>query len=599
MHETPDRAAVAIHDTWDLTPLFPDDKAWEEAFAVYQKRSVALGEWHGRATCGAQELSTFLEERREVHRIGERLGEFASLRLAQDASDFAALDRSDRMQSAAARAAEAEAFFVPALQQVPEEEWGAWMNDRILSEWKVSLAKIRRFRPHTLAEGEEKLLAMVWEPLAGLHSGFSQLTNVDMRFGSLQDETGRDKELTQSSFSSFLQSPSPDVRREAFTAFYKEIGQHSFTLAALFASSVKADIFEARARRYRSARELSLFQDDVPEAVYDNLIEAVRGKLEPLYGYFELRRKRLGLAEIHHYDTYVPLVQSVRTRIPFEEASQVVCDALAPLGEEYVEILREGLGKGRWCDRYENKGKRSGAFSSGSYDGPPYILMNYKEDVFSDLYTLAHEAGHSMHTWMSRRAQPFQDYGYTIFAAEVASTFNEALLTHYLLKTTSDPAMRAYILNRQVDDIRGTLYRQTMFAEFEKTVHARAEAGEGVTLQAMRGWYRELLETYFGPRFTIDLDLELECLRIPHFYSAFYVYKYATGLSAAMALSRRVLEGGEDARQKYLAFLSAGGSQMPLDALLQAGVDMRSPDPIRQTLELFEDRVGELERVTA
>jgi oligoendopeptidase F len=303
------------------------------------------------------------------------------------------------------------------------------------------------------------------------------------------------------------------------------------------------------------------------------------------------------LDELHHYDTYVPMVAEIETKISFDDAVDQVLTALKPLGKEYVEALREGLRNSRWCDRYETKGKRSGAFSSGSFGAPPYILMNYKEDVFSDVYTLAHEAGHSMHTWFSQRSQKYQDYDYPIFLAEVASTFNEELLTHHLLEATRDPKMRAYIINRQLDDIRGTLYRQTMFAEFEKVIHEIEESGDALTLDVFKSEYHKLLAAYFADSFVLDPQLDLECLRIPHFYGAFYVYKYATGISAAVALSQKVLSGECAAVEAYLGFLKSGGSKFPLETLKAAGVDMTTPAPIESTLKLFERRLGELEKL--
>jgi oligoendopeptidase F len=358
---------------------------------------------------------------------------------------------------------------------------------------------------------------------------------------------------------------------------------------------VKADVFHARARHYPSALEAALFPDDVPVAVYGGLIQSVRANLKPLFRYFDFRRRVLGLGELHHYDTYVPLVTEIQTRFTFDEAVEMVLDALAPLGKEYVQVLAEGLRSRRWCDRYENKGKRSGAFSSGSYGAPPYILMNYKQDVFADVYTLAHEAGHSMHSWFSQSSQLFQDYEYPIFLAEVASTFNEELVTHHLLRTTNDPKMRAYIINREIDDLRGTLFRQTMFAEFERIIHAIEESGDALTLDVFKSEYHKLLEAYFAENFVLDPELDLECLRIPHFYHAFYVYKYATGISAAVALSQRVLSGQPGTVDAYLKFLCSGGSKFPLETLKAAGVDMTTPAPIESTLHLFEHRLGELE----
>jgi oligoendopeptidase F len=384
------------------------------------------------------------------------------------------------------------------------------------------------------------------------------------------------------------------LRKRAFHQFYEEFQDHQFTLASSLSYSIKADVFRARARNYSSALEASLFRDDVPPAVYDGLISAVRQNLAPLFRYYELRRRVLGLEELHHYDTYVPLVPEIESRVTFDEAIEKILAAFEPLGSEYTRALSEGL-RGRWCDRYETKGKRSGAFSSGSFGAPPYILMNYKSDVFSDVYTLAHEAGHSMHTWFAQRSQTFQDYDYPIFLAEVASTFNEELLTHHLLEKTDDKKMRAYIINRQIDDIRGTLFRQTMFAEFEKIIHAIEERGDALTLDVFKAEYRALLQAYFGEGVVLDPQLDLECLRIPHFYNAFYVYKYATGISAAVALSEQVLAKKPGSMEAYLAFLKSGGSKFPLATLQAAGVDMTTPAPIESTLRLFERRIVELE----
>src|SRR5256885_778948 len=359
------------------------------------------------------------------------------------------------------------------------------------------------------------------------------------------------------------------LRKRAFHQFYTEFRDHEYTLAASLAYSVKADVFRARARHYSSALEAALFPDDVPVSVYEGLISSVRGNLQPLFRYFDLRRRVLGLGELHHYDTYVPLVPEIETRFTFDQAAEMVLAAVAPLGKKYVDALADGL-RSRWCDRFETKGKRSGAFSSGSYGAPPYILMNYKEDVFADVYTLAHETGHSMHSWFSQESQLFQDYEYPIFLAEVASTFNEELLTHHLLQQTSDPKMRAYIINRQIDDLRGTLFRQTMFAEFAKIIHSIEENGDALTLDVFKSEYRKLLETHFAENFVLDAELDLECLRIPHFYHAFYVYKYATGISAAVALSERVLSGERGSAEAYLNFLRSGGSKFPLETLKAA-----------------------------
>ena len=588
------RADIPESDKWDLTQLFAEAGKWQEDFARLQRAYPKLEEWKGRVGESAQTLADVLEFEKSLEVKIERVYHYASLQLAEDSTNNEYLARVGQVQNLLTKIGEASAFVVPEIQAIDDETFAKFMLDPALADWRIKLHKIRRMKPHVLSVPEERLLALGSVALSGYDDTFSQLTDVDMKFGVLTDETGREAPLTQSSFSSFLVKRDHELRKRAFHQFYAEFQDHRYTLAASLAYSIKADVFQARARHYSSALEAALFPDDVPVAVYDGLIRSVRSNLRPLFRYFELRRRALGLRELHHYDTYVPLVPEIETRISFDQAVETVLAALAPLGKEYVDILREGL-RGRWVDRYESKGKRSGAFSSGSYGAPPYILMNYKEDVFADVYTLAHETGHSMHSWFAQESQLFQDYEYPIFLAEVASTFNEELLTHHLLQQTSDPKMRAYIINRQIDDLRGTLFRQTMFAEFEKIIHAIEESGDALTLDVFKSEYRKLLETYFAENFVLDAELDLECLRIPHFYHAFYVYKYATGISAAVALSQRVLSGEPGCVDAYLNFLRSGGSKFPLETLKAAGVDMTTPAPIESTLHLFEQRLEELE----
>lgn len=592
--KTPTRFELPDSDKWDLTGLFADVEKWREDFIWVQNTYPRLKEWKGKLGESAKNLAECLEFEKALELKLERLYHFASLQLAEDSANNQYLARIGQIQNLMTKIAEAEAFVVPEIQAIDDKTFSKFVADPVLSDWRIKLHKIRRMKPHVLSEPEERILALGKVALSGYDDTFSQLTDVDMKFGVLTDETGHEKALTQSSFSSFLVKRDPELRRRAFHQFYAEFQDHQYTLAASLAYSVKADIFRARARHYSSALEAALFPDDVPVSVYEELIASVRANLKSLFRYFELRRRVLGLAELHHYDTYAPLVPEVETRVTFDQAIEHVVAALAPLGKEYVDVLAEGL-RGRWCDRYETKGKRSGAFSSGSYGASPYILMNYKDDVFADVYTLAHEAGHSMHTWFSQKSQRFQDYEYPIFLAEVASTFNEELLTHHLLEQTNDPKMRAYIINRQIDDLRGTLFRQTMFAEFEKIIHVIEESDDALTLDVFKSQYRKLLETYFAENFVLDPQLDLECLRIPHFYSAFYVYKYATGISAAVALSERVLSGESGSVDAYLNFLRSGGSKFPLEALKIAGVDMTMPAPIESALQLFERRLDELE----
>src|SRR5256884_979009 len=595
--QTPTRSEIPDSDKWDLTQLFADAGKWQEDFAWLQRTYPKFQEWKGKVGESAQTLAAVLEFEKSLEMKMERVHHYASLQLAEDSTNNEYLARFGQVQNLFTKIGETAAFVVPEILAIDDKQFGQFIADPALADWRIKLHKIRRMKPHVLSEPEERILALGSVALSGYDDTFLQLTDVDMKFGVLIDETGREKPLTQSSFTSFLVKRDPELRKCVFQQFYAEFRDHQFTLAASLAYSVKVDVFHARARRYSSALEAALFPDDVPIAVYDGLIQSVRANLDTLLHYFDLRRRVLRLDELHHYDTYVPLVSEIEARFTFDQAVEAVLAALAPLGKDYVDVLAEGLRSRRWCDRYENKAKRSGAFSSASYSAPPYILMNYKDDVFADVYTLAHEAGHSMHSWFSQNLQLFQDYDYPIFLAEVASTFNEELLTHHLLETTADPKMRAYIINRQIDDLRGTLFRQTMFAEFEKIIHAIEESGDALTLDVFKSEYHKLLETYFAKNFVLDPELDLECLRIPHFYHAFYVYKYATGISAAVALSERMLSGESGSVAAYINFLRSGGSKFPLETLQAAGVDMTTPAPIESTLRLFEQRLAELEEL--
>ncbi|HEX3871416.1 MAG TPA: oligoendopeptidase F, partial [Pirellulales bacterium] len=499
-----------------------------------------------------------------------------------------------RFRSAASRAAQAGSYIRPELLALPAATMKKYLASPELKPYRLILERIARYKPYTLTPNEERLLAMQSEMAGAASQIFRQLNNADLRFGTLKNERGETVELSHASYSALLHSPSRNVRKAAFHQYYAQFKAHENTLAATLSGSIQRDVYYAESRGYKSALESALFPDKVPLAVYDNLIASMHRHLPALYRYYDLRRRKMKLRDIHHYDTYVPILSELETRHTWKEAVKVVVTSLEPLGGEYCDALEEGL-LGRWCDRYENRGKQSGAFSSGSYDGIPYILMNYQSDVLDHVFTLAHEAGHSMHTYYSARTQPFQYYDYTIFVAEVASTFNEQLLSKHLMRNAKNDQQRAFLINREIDAIRGTIFRQTMFAEFEKVTHALAEAHEPLTLEALTSEYRKLLELYFGPDFALDDELALECFRIPHFYRAFYVYKYATGLSAAIALAERVTTGGKKELDQYLGFLKGGCSHDPLDLLRGAGVDMEKPGPVDTALEYFGRLVDELD----
>ena len=426
---------------------------------------------------------------------------------------------------------------------------------------------------------------------------FRQLLDADLEFGVVKDHEGTSIELSNSTFAQLLRSPERSVRRRAFELYYQQFGAHENTLAATLSGSIHKDIYYAKARGHTSALDSALFGDNIPRSVYENLIAAVRDKLPVVHRYFDVRRRKMELRQIPPLRHLCAHPERAIDQANLEAGGQRRSSkSLEPLGSDYCGVLSEGLNQ-RWCDRYPNKGKRSGAFSCGSYDGDPYILMNYQPEVLDDMFTLAHEAGHSMHSYYSAKHQPFLYYDYVIFVAEVASTFNEQLLSHHLMQNVRSSEGRAFLVNRDIDAIRGTIVRQTMFAEYEKLTHEMAEAGEPLTLRALKDAYWSLLQDYFGPEFVLDQPMALEALRIPHFYQAFYVYKYATGLSAAVALSQRVLQGGPPEFKDYLGFLKGGSSKFPLELLRDAGVDMATPAPVTAALEYFENLVDELDEL--
>jgi oligoendopeptidase F len=592
----PARKQVKPDDSWDLASLYSSDEAWETAFGKWERQIGKYASFRGSMGDSPAALAKCLKFDSQFDRVGERLGTYAFLKTAEDMADSRYQRMQGRYTHVATQAAEASSFIRPEILDISAARLKKFLAAKVLSPYRLQLERLIRYKPHTLSRGEEKLLAMQSEMAHAADKMFRQLTDADLKFGTIRDETGQDVELSNATFSLFLHSSDRQVRRNAFHKYYEQFTGHENSLTATLSSSVQKDVYYAKARNHPSALEASLFHDNVPVSVYDNLIAAVRAKLPALYDYFELRRRKMRLKDIHHYDTYVPILSELDTRHTWNQAVGAVVSALAPLGDEYCRVLESGLA-GRWCDRYPNQGKRSGAFSSGSYDGWPYILMNYQPDVLDHVFTLAHEAGHSMHSYYSAKHQPYEYYNYTIFVAEVASTFNEQLLSRYKMERAKTDGERAYLINREIDAIRGTIIRQTMFAEFEKVTHALAEAGEPLTVDCLKTEYGNLLAAYFGPEFSLDEELKLECLRIPHFYSAFYVYKYATGLSAAIALSERVVTGGKQELNDYLSFLKGGSSKWPLDLLKDAGVDMTSPAPVETALTRFERLVQELDEL--
>lgn len=595
-NRVPNRSEVSPSDCWDLSSLYKSDEAWEQDFVTYKETIQGYEQFRGQLGQSAERLAECLEFDIRVDLLSERLGTYVFLKTTEDQTNDHYQAMMGRFQNQAVRANQLASYIRPELLSIPEATIKSMLQSERVAPFRLVIERITRFKPHTLSDKEESLLAMQGEMAQTASKIFRQLNDADLKFGSVVDADGQTIELTNSTFAQLLISPDRSVRQTAFHQYYEQFHAHENTLAATLAGSIQTDVYYSKVRGYGSALESALFPDNVPQAVYDNLIGTVRSHLPAVHSYLAVRKKKMKLPDLHHYDTYVPILADMQQTRTWDEAVACVIESLAPLGDQYCRQLRAGL-EGGWCDRYPNNGKQSGAFSCGSYQANPYIMMNYKPTVLNDLFTLTHEAGHSMHSFYSARNQPFQYYNYTIFVAEVASTFNEQLLTHYLLQYSDDRRLKASLINHEVDSIRATIVRQTMFAEFEKLTHDMAQRGEGLTVQAFRDSYSELLKAYFGPDFVIDEQLSLECFRIPHFYRSFYVYKYATGLAAAIALSRRVLQGGASERAEYLRFLSSGCSKDPLELLADAGVDMTTPEPIDTALRHFADLVAQLDQL--
>jgi oligoendopeptidase F len=587
-----------VEHTWDLTTVYMTDAEWEAAFAALPAQLDELESYRGRL---GESAATLLAAFQKSDAVGQRLGRmavYAFLRKDEDTTNATYQALADRAQQLLVRANAAESYMRPELLALPDgtlerfqaEEPGLRLYAHVFDD-------LLRGKPHVLTPAEETLLAEVGELAAAPGTIYEMLSDADMKFGTVTDEEGTEVELTEGRYARFIRSQHRPLREESFTKLLGAYQAHRNTCAASFSANVKGDVFYARARKYPSALEAALHPDNIPVSVYTNLISAVHEQLPLLHRYLRLRKQVLGLDELHMYDIHVPLVMETTDTIPYAEAQEQVLGAFAPMGEEYVAAARHGLSS-RWVDVYETPNKRSGAYSWGAYDTNPFILLNYQETL-RDVYTLAHEMGHTMHSYFTRRTQPYVYGSYTLFVAEVASTLNEALLTHYLLEHTTDPAVRLSIVNNNLDNLRATLYRQTMFAEFEKITHEAAEAGEALTADRLGEMFYDLNKHYHGPDLVSDDLIAVEWARIPHFYRSFYVYKYATGISAAQALAQQIITEGAPAVERYLRFLSRGSSAYSIDLLRDAGVDMTSPEPVSQALGVFGSLLDEMEQLLA
>ncbi|MGG3005046.1 oligoendopeptidase F [Geobacillus stearothermophilus] len=592
----PLRSEIPVEETWRLEDIFPTDDAWEEEFKQVKAMIPKLGEYKGRLGQSPQVLYEAMQYQDEVSMRLGKLYTYAHMRYDQDTTNSFYQGLDARAKSLYSEASSAMAFIVPEILAIDEAVLRSFLEQyEPLRLYAHALDEITRQRPHVLSAEEEALLAQAAEVMQATSNTFSALNNADLTFPTIIDENGEEVEVTHGRFIRFLESTDRRVRRDAFHAVYHTYEKFQNTFASTLAGTVKKHNFFARVRRYESARQAALDANNIPESVYDNLIATVHEHLPLLHRYVRLRKQVLGLDELHMYDLYTPLVQDVKMDVTYEEAKQYMLDGLAPLGEEYVAIVKEGLDN-RWVDVRENKGKRSGAYSSGAYGTHPYILLNWQDNVHN-LFTLVHEFGHSVHSYYTRKTQPYPYAHYSIFVAEVASTCNEALLNDHLLKTIDDEKKRLYLLNHYLEGFRGTVFRQTMFAEFEHLIHLKAQQGEALTAETLTSLYYDLNKKYFGDEIVVDQEIGLEWSRIPHFYYNYYVYQYATGFSAATALSKQILEEGEPAVKRYIDFLKAGSSDYPIEVLKKAGVDMTSAEPIRQACQVFAEKLDEMEQL--
>ena len=573
---------------WDLTDIYADREAWERALSEASGKVAAIPAVAGTLGRSAKDLKAGLDAIFSAAEQAERVYIYAMLRASEDNGDAQAQEMEARATRLFVDFSTSSAFLNPEILAIPPEALEVWMRTPELEIYRHMIEDVCRAREHTLSEAEERLLAMLGDAAQTPKKTFDLFESVDMQFPSLSD--GRP--LTHALFGNYREDRDATVRREAFEKYFGEYVKYINTLASLYSGNVKLDSYYAQARRYGSALEAGLFADNVPTALYQNLISCVHDAIPTLSRYLELRRRRLGLDELKLYDLYVPLVEDVDARMPFEEARELVLKAMAPLGETYQGLLRRAFDE-KWIDVYENRGKTTGAYSCGVYGVHPYVLLNYT-GKYDDAFTLAHELGHSMHSWFSSEAQEYVNNEYSIFVAEVASTVNEVMLTRYLLSVEKDARKRAYILNHLLEGFRTTVFRQTLFAEFEKKAHEMYEAGEPLTAQALSELYGGLNKTYYPIAEGTDVT-DVEWARIPHFYRAFYVYQYATGFCSAVAIADSILNGG--GAEAYLKFLSTGGSMYPIDELKIAGVDLTSPEPIVRALKVFEETLAEFEQL--
>ncbi|WP_440007159.1 oligoendopeptidase F [Halomicrococcus sp. SG-WS-1] len=592
MSSVPERSDVESQYKWDLESIYATDDDWEDAYEAVEDQLEDVEAYEGRATEDGETLLEVLQLSDELGREVEQVVSYARMRSDEDTSDQEYQALASRAQSLASRAQSATSFVEPEIQSLDRDEL-----DRIVAEtegleqYEHYLDDVMRMKEHTRSAEVENLLAELGEVTGASGEIYNLLSNADMEFPTVEDPDGEAVEITQSNFTNLLKRPDREFRRDVYEGYFDEWSEVRNSVGAAYKNSVKADVKLARARNYDTAREAAMDGPNVPVEVYDNLLDTVRDNLDKLHRHAELKRESLGVDELRMWDLYMPMTESESPDLEYDQAAEYVTEAVAALGDDYQSRVAEGI-ESRWIDVYETQDKQSGAYSGGAYDTQPFILMNYQDDIAS-MYTLAHELGHSLHSQLTSETQPYAYSSYEIFVAEVASTVNEALLTHHLLETVDDPEFRRHVLNEYLERFRSTLYRQTLFADFEHRAHRVVEDNEALTPDRLDDIYGDLKREFYEPA-VVDDRIEREWMRIPHFYRAYYVYQYSTGISAAVALADQIIEEGEPAAERYLEFLRSGSREYPLELLETAGVDMSSPEPIQRALDVYDDHLDEM-----
>ncbi|MBA3721923.1 MAG: oligoendopeptidase F [Parachlamydiaceae bacterium] len=595
------REDVPFKDRWNVEALYSSESEWIKAFKSFVNleqtpRWPALQKFQGTLQQGPENLKKVLESLLQIERELSKLHTYAHLRHDEEITNTKCKEMDEQILSAIYAYSQETSWFLPELMGLSNDLVKQYLSSPILKDYHFYIEKMLRVKPHTLSPENEKLMAFADQALQTAHKTFRAINDADFKFGTAKDSKGQEKPITHASYGMYIRDADRTLRETAFKQYHQQFDKYENTLCELLTGQLQSHVFNSKARHYKSCLDAALYPKNIDTSVYHALIKAVNERLEVLHKYMGLRKQILGVKDLHFYDTYVPLIEEMDIKMPYEEAEDLIIESVAPLGSEYQNLLKKGFKEQRWVDRYENENKRSGAYSSGCYDSMPYILMNYK-NIIKDVFTLAHEAGHSMHSLYSHRSQPYQYGDYPIFLAEVASTFNEDLLMRLMLQRCQNPAEKIYLLNQKIEDIRGTLFRQTMFAEFELLIHEKAEQNIPLTPHLLKEEYRNLNKKYFGPTLVLDKEIDIEWARIPHFYYNFYVFQYATGISAALALAERVVQGGTRERDDYLNFLKSGSSKYPIEILKLAGIDMGSPEPVKAAIQKFDHLLDEMEQL--